>query len=229
MIRRLLLWTSLLLVLLPLAGCGGAGGQWVAYEPAAGGYRPVTLSAPPAIPLSQVVTADLDADGTLEVVRVENGQVRIEDGGEPAWQGNRQWRVVDIVAGDVEDDLRQEVLIAMWKEDDQGIPRSHPFIIGHRHGRYDVLWGGSAVVDPIRDLDLGDVDGDGRTELVVLEGTYEEPEDAPARFVTVWRWNGWGFTLLWRSEAGQFRHLNLLDVDVDGAVEIVVEDVSTDH
>jgi hypothetical protein len=167
------------------------------------------------------VEVDLDADGSPEIVRVEDGQVYVERVGKVAWEGETHWRVVDLVAGDVEDDLRKEVLLALWKEDEEGVLRSHPFIIGHRHGRYDVLWGGSAVADPIYDLDLGDVDGDGRTELVVLEGVYGEPAGSPARFLTVWRWNGWGFTLSWRSEQGRFHELRVVETG-EGAGDLIV-------
>lgn len=227
MIRRMLVVVVGVLVALVAWGCRAGGEEdWVAYVPAGEGYRRVALDREPPVPdPTSSVQVDLDADGVPEVVRIVDEQVYIERDGRVVWQGETAWQVVELVAGDVEDDLRREVLLALWKEDAGGVPRSHPFIVGHRHGRYDVLWGGSAVAAPIRDLDLGDVDGDGRTELVVLEGRYEEPAGSPGRFVTVWRWNGWGFTLLWRSEPGAFHRLALLDVDGDGGREIVVGEV----
>jgi len=193
----------------------------VAFVPAGEGYRREALSSPPVFPVSEV-RADLDADGNPEEIRLEDGRVRVEREGEVVWQSEPEWRVVDLAAGDAWNDLRQEAVLAMWKDDAGGIPRSHPFIVGHRHGRYDLLWGGSAVADPIYDLDLGDVDGDGSNELVVLEGKYGERAGSPARFVTVWRWNGWGFTLLWRSAEGRYRNLHLLDGE--GGKRIVVEE-----
>lgn len=204
--------------------CGGAAGRWVAFEPAGEGYRSAPLPMPPQVSMSRLLTADLDADGRPEGVRWEGERLYIEREGEVVWESEAEWLVVDVAVGDAWNDLRQEVVMALWKDDPAGIPRSHPFIMGHRHGRYDLLWGGSAAAAPIRDLDLGDVDGDGQNELVVLEGDYGEAEGAPARYVTVWRWNGWGFTLLWRSEAGHFRHLLLGDIDGDGAAEIMVQE-----
>jgi hypothetical protein len=195
---------------------------WVAFTPTSGGYEAVILDTVPDLSPAGPLLADLDADGAPETVYWEGERVRVERGGETVWESEPAWRVVDVAVGDFFNDYRQEVLLAMWKDDTAGVPRSHPFIMGHRHGRYDLLWGGSAVADPIRDLDLGDVDGDGRNELVVLEGAYEEPEGAPARFVTVWRWNGWGFTLLWRSAEGRYDSLGVGDVDGDGVSEAVV-------
>jgi hypothetical protein len=86
------------------------------------------------------------------------------------------------------------------------VPRSHPFIIGHRGGRYTLLWGGSAVALPIHELEVGNVTGNGMDNLVVLEGT----ADGQPRTLSVWHWHGWGYTLLWRSPPAHYRDLVLL-------------------
>jgi hypothetical protein len=219
----------LLFTLTPCAICGcRTPPRWIAFHHAESTYQRVAPDPAPEIPAPVPLAADLDADGVPEVVRWEDEWVQIERDGQVVWESEPEWQVVDVVTGDVDDDLRQEVLLALWKDDATGTPRSHPHIAGHRHGRYDLLWGGSAAISPIYEMDLGDVDGDGRTELVVLEGiagaSREEVAHEPARFVTVWRWNGWGFTLLWRSEPGRYQHLHLLDLDHQIGLEILVED-----
>jgi hypothetical protein len=154
---------------------------------------------------------DLTGDGVPEQVRREGEQVLIYRDGVETWRGLPEWRVVDLALGDPNDDGRNELLLALWKPDAAGVPRdstelvevSHPFIIGYREGAYRILWGGSAVADPIREVELGDVDGDGVQELIVLE----ERDDGCA--VTVWRWHGWGFSLMWRSPPGRYRDLAL--------------------
>ena len=146
---------------------------------------------------------DLTGDGIMEQVRREGEQVLIYRDGVETWRGLPEWRVVDLALGDPNDDGRNELLLALWKPDAAGVPRSHPFIIGYREGAYRILWGGSAVADPIREVELSDVDGDGVQELIVLE----ERDDGCA--VTVWRWHGWGFSLMWRSPPGRYRDLAL--------------------
>jgi hypothetical protein len=149
---------------------------------------------------------DLTGDGVAELVRREGEQIIIFSEGVAVWRGLPEWRVVDLALGDPNDDGRMEAILALWKEDEAGVLRSHPFIIGHRGGRYTLLWGGSAVAFPIHELQLGDVTGDGVDNLVVLE----ETADGQWRTISVWRWHGWGYTLLWRSPAGRYRDLVLL-------------------
>jgi len=69
---------------------------------------------------------------------------------------------------------------------------------------YQLLWGGRPANIPILAVELGDVDDDGAEELVVLE------EQAAGQSVAVWRWQGWSFSLVWRSEIGRFQELSLM-------------------
>lgn len=90
-----------------------------------------------------------------------------------------------------------------------------------RHG-YRELWAGSALAVPILQIAAGDVDGDGRRELVALEGDYITGREGPPRTVAIWHWNGFGFTLDWRSPPGRFTALLLSDLDGDDRPEILV-------
>jgi hypothetical protein len=149
---------------------------------------------------------DLTGDGVPERVLRVREQVVIYQDGIAVWRSPPEWQVVDLALGDPNDDGRGELLLAFWKPDAVGVPCSHPFIIGYRGGLYRTLWGGSAVSDPIHEVELGDVDGDNMQELIVLE----EQGAGLDRAVTVWRWHGWGFSLMWRSPLGRYRDLALI-------------------
>lgn len=159
---------------------------------------------------------DLTGDGLVERVVLARRQVVIygqathidPDAGQAPelWRSPPEWRVVDIALGDPNHDGRGELLLAFWKQDEEGSLRSHPFIIGHRQGIYRTLWGGSAVVNPLLEVELADLDGDLAQELVVLEEGQSDRE----RTVAVWRWNGWGFSLVWRSQPGAYRELGIV-------------------
>jgi poly-gamma-glutamate synthesis protein (capsule biosynthesis protein) len=168
---------------------------------------------------------DLTGDGVPEHVRRVGESVLVYDDADEVWRSPPEWRVVDVALGDPNDDGRDELLLALWKAGLDGLetpspekehaPRSHPFIVGYRGGTYRALWGGSAVGNPIHEVELGDVDDDRSQELVVLEGDAERE-----RVISVWRWHGWGFSMMWRSEPGAYRDLLLGE---DGVISVVVE------
>ena len=168
---------------------------------------------------------DLTGDGLPERVQRVGEQVIIHQDGVEAWRSPATWRVVDLAPGDPNDDGRSELLLALWKPGLDGLEssgsgkehtlRSRPFVVGYRGGDYRTLWGGSAVANPIHEVELGDVDGDGAQELVVLDG-----DDRRQRTVSVWRWHGWGFSLIWRSHPGQYWDLKLQE---DGSISVATE------
>jgi hypothetical protein len=164
---------------------------------------------------------DLTGDGVAEVVQRRDNQVSVQTtgaGGAVVWQSDPDWRVVDVAVGDPNDDGRSELLLALWKPGADGVPRSHPFVIGYRGGLYRTLWGGSAVNRPLREVELADVDGDMVQELIVLE----EGSDGQ-HTLAVWRWHGWGFSLLWRSQPGPYADLGLATLPGTDAILLTVE------
>ncbi len=105
-------------------------------------------------------------------------------------------------AGDPNNDGRNEIILALNKEDNSGELKSHPFIIGYRGGIYRQIWGGSAVQFPILELELLDLDSDRSEELVVLEKRTDNQ-----KAVTIWKWNGWVFSQIWSSSEGRYEEL----------------------
>ena len=168
------------------------------------GCRSSGVPQTPAVGLFRAGALDLTGDGILERVQRMGEQVVVYHQAREVWRSPSQWRVVDLALGDPNDDGRGELLLALWQPDAEGVPRSQPFVVGYRQGAYRLLWAGSAVADPIREVELGDVDGDGMQELIVLE------EHGEGQAVTVWRWHGWGFSLAWRSPPGRYRDLALV-------------------
>ncbi|MGQ9927348.1 MAG: CapA family protein [Chloroflexaceae bacterium] len=190
----------------------GASGQPVPAE--------ASLAPHPAL-----IPADLRGNGEPLWAELDAaGVVTLRDGpgtGVPVVWRNEQpdWRITRVLAGDPNDDGRAELLLLLWQPDETGRLRSQPYLLGWRGGRFRIIWGGSAPTTPIQDLAWADLEGDGRGELVVLEGG-AAPGDA-GEHVSVWRWHGWGFQLEWRSAPGQWRQVGVEDIDDDGHLEIL--------
>ena len=218
---------------------------WLAFSfrSDADGYGPAPIDRPirPAEerPRPQHATI-LDEQTTLVL---EGGSLTVVHRGQEVWRSDPSWDVRELLVADLNNDDEQEVALVLWKPfrpdppvfyDAFGFPapweegslRNHLFVYGWRDGDWLPLWCSSPIADPISDLTLGDVDGDEANELVALEGSYGDCLDAPARQVSVWRWNGWGFTLQWRSPAGDYANLTLQDVTGDDVLDILVQDRS---
>ncbi len=161
---------------------------------------------------------DLTGDAQAELVRRESGQIIVYEHGKETWRTPPEWRILDAALGDPDGDGRNDIVLAMLKPDASGVMRSHPFIMGYRGGIYRNLWGGSAVSDPILELELGNVDDDPAQELVVLED-----RDSGLQAVTVWDWHGWGFSLRWRSPEAAYQNLRLAPDPQGGPAWIVVD------
>jgi ketosteroid isomerase-like protein len=155
---------------------------------------------------------------TDERIELSNGKLKIwrpqPDGQwQVVWESKPSWQVMQFTFGDADEDGRPEIMFTLWKndgQDDKGQDRSHPFVYGWRRDEIRPVWAGSALVDPIREFALGNFtqsESGPQNQLIVLEGSYKDERAAPARAVTVWQWNGWGYELLWRGAPGCYSAL----------------------
>jgi poly-gamma-glutamate capsule biosynthesis protein CapA/YwtB (metallophosphatase superfamily) len=148
--------------------------------------------------------ADLDGDGQPEEVALEGGRLQVwSPGGALAWESPLSWLVVDAALGDPDWDGRPDLVAIFWKADEAGVLRSHPFLIRQNGGRYEEVWGGSAVSEPIWEVEVADLNGDGLDELIVLAIA----PDGTGQTLSVWEWHGWGFSQEWRSAPAAYENL----------------------
>ena len=138
------------------------------------------------------------------------------------------WRITTSALADVTGDGLPEWVLIVWRpwrdwpiQDWSPAPSAiaefhdaagdscHLILLDPYDGRQ--VWAGSALPAPLLALAVDDVDGDAHNELVAIEGDYI----SPAGSVVVWKWNGFGFSLEWRSPPGRLRQLWLTNADRD--------------
>ena len=202
------------------------------------GLSPVALPAG-NIPVPALVAADFKRDGSLESLQLQDGRLAILSGGRPVWQSPAGWTVVQAAITDLNQDGAPEATLLVWRPFrpwpvDQWLPHGgriagfqdaagdscQIILVGWRGSAYGELWAGSALAEPVRSFTATDLDGDHIQELVTLEGSYADPHSAPAYALQVWKWNGFGFTVV-TSIAGTFYKMVLVQA-MDGRNLILV-------
>lgn len=213
--------TAIFIILIALAAGLNASAaalpNWHAYTYRDGAFLPLPMAKGPNGPM-----------GTATALQI----CRLAD-----WPPS--WHLLAALHSDLTHDGAPECVLLVWRPwQDWPIMQwsdTPSPIAAHRDARgdsahviliepseYRELWAGSALATPIIQIAAGDVDGDGRNELVALEGDYASGRYGPARHVAVWSWNGFGFTLGWRGPPAHLVALTLADLDGDGAAEILV-------
>jgi hypothetical protein len=173
------------------------------------------------------LVADLDADGGEEALAVDSGRAILRQGAQISWSSPQDWDVREARITDLNQDGQLEIALLVWRDfapwpidaylvspgriedfhDSRG--RScHLILIGWRRGGFREVWAGSALSRPLLAFEAADTDGDGDQELAAVEARYDDPPHQ-GRSLSVWSWNGFGFTLEGRADAAQASSLQV--------------------
>lgn len=165
------------------------------------------------------LSGDLNGDGGMEclansgeITQITNCEMTV------LWQNPSEWRVTEAQVGDLNHDGVDEAVLLVWRPFkpwpvDKFMPtggRINDFhnitgescqiiLIGWEKDTWRELWAGSALAQPVEQLRVADLDGDGWQELAALENDYDSARSGGQ--LTVWRWLGFGFSLLDRTES----------------------------
>ena len=141
------------------------------------------------------------------------------------WESPVDWKISEVLTADLNKDGVDEIGLLVWRPfeswpidkflpnkgrianfHDQDNQSCHFILIGWDGTKYRELWAGSALADPIFNLKTVDIDNDGFEELLALETEYDASSGGN---LTVWGWQGFGFTLVDRLE-GNFGNYSIV-------------------
>jgi len=211
----------------------------LAFQLGVAGLSPVVIPAG-NVSIKPVFQADLNRDGLPESLLLANGRLTIISVGQIVWQSSAAWMVIQTGMTDLNRDGIPEAALLVWRPFrpwpvDRWLPAGgriagfhnaagdscQIILIGWRGSSYGELWAGSALAEPIQSFAVADLNGDNGQDLITLEGSYADSRSAPARALKVWRWNGFGFTVV-STMAGTFDKMALVQAS-DGRNLILLD------
>jgi len=174
--------------------------------------------------IKKIDHANLDNDRTQESYFLRDGQLWIFEGVNQIWKSQDNWWIDDFFLADSNHDGIIDMNMSVWREGDFGSSKpfwidendmsikNHFFVFDIKADRIIPVWQSSNLENPNREFCFDDIDNDGKQELVVIEGTYEN-DGAFGEYIAVWRWNSWGFFNEWRSEKGKYINLSVETIE----------------
>ncbi len=168
---------------------------------------------------------DLDNDERLENIILRQNMVQVLRDNKLLWKSDPNWQVEDVVLADFNQDNQIEINISLWKKGSYGkdLPfwleentkewGNHLFVYGMKDGKIKPVWCSSTLDAPIKEMIAEDINGDNKSELITLEGNYDNPENEWGNYLSIWSWNDWGFFNDYRSAEGKYFNLSIEDID----------------
>ena len=164
---------------------------------------------------------DLDGDSNREEYSLGKGTLDVLEQGLKVWQSPQDWWIDNFSLADSTGDGIKDLNLSVWKrgsygnsmpfwvkENDASI-KNHFFVFDLKNKKIQAVWQSSSLKTPNCDFIFSDVDGDGKQDLVVTEGDYEQSFDCKGKYLAVWKWNGWGFSNEWRSQPGNYSKIDI--------------------
>jgi hypothetical protein len=202
------------------------------------GGKFLALPPQPSAPVDPLLETDLNSDGTAERIAFATNGLAIEKDSDVLWTSPAGWQVRAAQITDLNHDGRPELALLVWRPFapwpvDSILPHGgriagfhdaqnlscHIILIGWAGGGFRELWAGSALAEPLLSFHAADWNGDGRQELLAVETGYDHPFQGTA--LSLWEWNGFGFSLLGReiTRIGKFVFLS----DGEGKPSILID------
>lgn len=148
---------------------------------------------------------DWDGDGQEESFWLDGNIMTVARGSDVIWRSPPEWQVTFFVLADSMHDGQTKLNLSVWKpgsygpskpfwleEEDESV-KNHLFIMRLVEGQVKPAWQSSNLPKPICSFTFNDIDLDGRLELIVQEGDYEDGFKCQPKRVKYMQWKMWNF------------------------------------
>jgi hypothetical protein len=158
------------------------------------------------IPFVSEWQADIDYDNENENIILDDKRLSVYKNNKLLWQTDTEWEVENVIIDDLNQDGKIEINFSLWKtrgkyrklgqflESDERV--NCFYIYKWRDGEIKPAWLSSPLDNEINKVLAFDINQDSKNELIVLEN---------AGHVSVWSWNGWGFSNDFRSNKNELK------------------------
>ncbi len=155
---------------------------------------------------------------------LKNGRLKIEKK-DFFWESPNDWYVTGFSTEDITGDNIPDISLSVWKKENFGTSKpfwikendtsekNHFFVFEIEDKTLKPLWQSSNLESPNCEFVVVDLDSDDKNELVTIEGEYTSGRICQGKYLSVWRWNGWGFSNYWRSKIGKFSNLKIKEIN----------------
>lgn len=180
---------------------------------------------PSFVPKSRNATiqssADIDGDLVIEKFSLKNGCLTISKKSKTIWKSPNDWQIDSYFIADSDNDGTLNINLSLWKPGNFGTSKpfwiekndmsvkNHFFVYTLVNNEMQMNWGSSNLAKPNCEFQLTDIDNDGKNDLIVIEGEYQNNTSCSGEYIAVWKWGHWGFVNEWRSEKGSYKNLRI--------------------
>jgi len=157
---------------------------------------------------------------------IKAGRLEVKKDDKIIWTSPPAWQVQEAHMADLNGDGQEDIAALtmapgefgqvkpFWVTQDDKDVRQHIYIFNLKENIFHPVWMASRIYRPTCAFRLGRILPNGHNQLVTLDAaTTTSDGSCSASHVSIWGWNGWGFSRIWQSATGTYSGLSLDGTD----------------
>lgn len=172
-----------------------------------------------AFTIEKTLNDNINGNRSGETFALSKGRLTASEDGFSFWQSPDMWWVQDFHLADINGDHQKELIVSAWKESAASF--RHQVLVYTIRGSVVSQLVQSNAEGPACEIAAADLDGDGESEIITLNGDYTKDATCSAHTVRIWNWNGSRLEEEWASAPGSYWNIR---TELGGKAQIVIVD-----